>query len=62
LINWQSGQELGVPGYARVVGVIERQEGELDIELAISVDPASNQLKKSIIYFNPVHRYGFRWF
>ena len=48
LINWQSGQDLGVPAYARVIGTLERRDGEVVIELAISVDPASNQLKKSI--------------
>ena len=48
LINWRSGQDLGVPGYARVIGTIERGDGELGIELAISIDPSSNQLKKAI--------------
>jgi DNA replication and repair protein RecF len=48
LINWRSGEELGFPAYARAVGMIERKSGPVEIELAISVDPASNQLKKSI--------------
>ena len=48
LINWRSGEELGFPAYARAVGLIERQNGSVEIELAVSVDPTTNQLKKSI--------------
>ena len=48
LINWLSGQDLGVPAYARVIGTVERRDGGAQIELSISIDPNSNQLKKSI--------------
>lgn len=48
LINWRSGEELGFPAYARVVGLVERHDGDAEIELAISIDPTTNQLKKSI--------------
>jgi DNA replication and repair protein RecF len=48
LINWRSGQELGFPAYARVLGTIERRDGESHVELAMTIDPTTDQLKKSI--------------
>lgn len=48
LINWRSGEELGFPAYARAVGQIERKNGPVEIELSVTVDPATNQLKKAI--------------
>jgi DNA replication and repair protein RecF len=39
LIRWGSGEEYGVPPYARLVGAVERRDGAAEIEIALSVDP-----------------------
>src|SRR4029079_6609951 len=35
VINWESGTELGVTPFSRVVGIIDYSEGELTIELGL---------------------------
>jgi DNA replication and repair protein RecF len=39
-IAWKSGEEYGVPPYARLRGEISRSDGEAVVELALEVDPA----------------------
>src|SRR5690349_20671532 len=38
LIRWGSGEEYGMPPYARVVGTVERRDGQAEVEIALSVD------------------------
>ena len=39
LIRWGSGEEYGVPPFARAVCRVTRQGGDADLEIALSVDP-----------------------
>lgn len=39
LIRWGSGEDYGVPGYARVVGQVARGDGQAEVEITLSVDP-----------------------
>ena len=39
LIRWGSGEEYGMPPYARLVGEVERNDGPAEVEIALSVDP-----------------------
>lgn len=49
VIHWESGEELGVDPFARVVGRAETVEGPLTIELGIQVGPAGEgALRKQI--------------
>lgn len=49
LINWQSGNELAVPPYARARGVVSRRDRTIEIDLGIQVDPSRPaHLKKQI--------------
>lgn len=41
LIRWGSGEEYGMPPYARIVGTVERREGPSEVEIGIAVDPNS---------------------
>lgn len=38
LIRWGSGEEYGMPPYARVVGTVERRDGRAEVEIGLSVD------------------------
>ena len=42
LIRWGSGEEYGMPPYARLVGSVERNDGPAEVEIALSVDPNAN--------------------
>src|SRR6478735_7217172 len=39
LIRWGSGEEYGMPPYARVVGTVERRDGAAEVEIGLVVDP-----------------------
>lgn len=41
LIRWGSGQEYGVAPFARVVGRVSRRDGVAELEIALSVEPAT---------------------
>ena len=42
LIRWGSGEEYGMPPYARLVGSVERNDGPAEVEIALSIDPNAN--------------------
>ncbi len=42
LIRWGSGEEYGMPPYARLVGGVERGDGPAEVEIALAVDPHAN--------------------
>lgn len=49
LIHWQSGQELGFPPFARLLGHFRSLEGETEIEIGLQIDPSGEgPLKKSV--------------
>lgn len=49
LINWRSGEELGVPPFARARGAIQRRDRAVEVELALQLDPNRlTHVKKSI--------------
>lgn len=49
VVNWRSGQEFGVPPFARVRGHVERLEDEVDVEIALQLDANGNgPLQKAI--------------
>lgn len=49
IANWQSGTELAVPPYARLRGVFERDDGQHQIEIGLSLDErAQRPLRKQI--------------
>jgi len=49
LINWESGQELGYPPFARLSGQVVRSDGVAEIEIALQADPTGvAPLTKSI--------------
>lgn len=49
LINWQSGEALAVPPFARDRGVVRRRDRTIDVELALQIDPnRPTHVKKSI--------------
>lgn len=39
LIRWGSGEEYGMPPYARLVGQVQRQDGPAEIEIGLVTDP-----------------------
>jgi DNA replication and repair protein RecF len=39
LIRWGSGEEYGMPPYARIVGTVERREGAAEVEIGLAIDP-----------------------
>jgi DNA replication and repair protein RecF len=39
LIRWGSGEDYGMPPYARIVGQVERHDGPAEIEIGLSTDP-----------------------
>lgn len=39
LIRWGSGEEYGMPPYARLVANLERGDGPAEVEIALAVDP-----------------------
>ena len=39
LIRWGSGEEYGMPPYARLVADLERGDGPAEVEIALAVDP-----------------------
>jgi DNA replication and repair protein RecF len=49
IANWQSGQDLGLPAYARLCGEFDRTDGKHRIEIGLVVEGGSNGgLKKRI--------------
>jgi DNA replication and repair protein RecF len=49
VVNWTSGQDLGLAPYARIEGEIRRSSGNLTIEIGLDLDPAnSNRLRKIV--------------
>jgi DNA replication and repair protein RecF len=49
--NWASGEELGVPAYARVRGRLERLDGTHELEIGLTMDEAVvGSLKKRVRY------------
>ncbi|HEY8597374.1 MAG TPA: DNA replication/repair protein RecF [Thermomicrobiales bacterium] len=42
LIRWGSGEEYGMPPYARLVGGVERNDGPAEVEIALAIDPNAN--------------------
>lgn len=42
LIRWGSGEEYGMPPYARLIGGVERNDGPAEVEIALSIDPNAN--------------------
>jgi len=51
-IGWTSGEEYGVPPFARLGAVIERGDGEVRVEIALSTDPARPTAAKKQIKLN----------
>ncbi len=39
ILNWESGSDLSVPPFARCVGAARREDGDVQIELALQSDP-----------------------
>ncbi len=39
LIRWGSGEEYGVPPFARVVGCVARRDGDAEVEITLNLDP-----------------------
>ncbi len=39
LIRWGSGEDYGVPAFARAVGCVARRDGQAEVEIALAVDP-----------------------
>ncbi len=39
LIRWGSGEDYGMPPYARLVGQVQRQDGSAEVEIGLSTDP-----------------------
>lgn len=49
LINWQSGTELGVPPFARVHGLVNRQDRSVGVDIGLQIDPSrASHVKKQI--------------
>jgi len=49
LINWHSGEDLGVPPYARLGGEVRRATGDVALEISLQADPErSGSVKKQI--------------
>jgi len=49
VINWESGTELGVAPFSRLVGIVESDEGELTIELGLQrAEEAGGPLRKVV--------------
>jgi DNA replication and repair protein RecF len=49
LINWNSGEELSIPPYARIRGVVARADRTVEIDIGIQIDPLrTTHLKKQI--------------
>jgi DNA replication and repair protein RecF len=49
VVNWRSGQDFGFPPFARIRGHVERLDDEIDLEIALQLDPEGNgQLQKAI--------------
>ncbi len=42
LIRWGSGEDYGMPPYARLVGTVERNDGPAEIEIALAAEPPTN--------------------
>ena len=51
-IGWNSGEDFGVPPFARLGAVIERGDGEVRVEIALSTDPARPTAAKKQIKLN----------
>ncbi|MFM8592857.1 MAG: AAA family ATPase [Chloroflexota bacterium] len=39
MVRWGSGEEFGVPPFARVVGQVNRLDGPVAVEIALAADP-----------------------
>jgi DNA replication and repair protein RecF len=52
LINWQSGEDFGLPPYARARGTAERIDGEREIDIALQVDPSGTRPIQKAIRLN----------
>ena len=49
IANWESGNELGLPPYARIRGVFERADGPHEVEIGLSVgERGTGTLKKQV--------------
>lgn len=49
ILNWESGSDLSVPPFARCVGTASRENGNVQIELALQSDPQRpGQVRKQI--------------
>lgn len=42
LIRWGSGQDYGMPPYARLVATVERNDGPAEVEIALAIEPQTN--------------------
>ena len=48
-INWESGTDLAVPPFARLVGIVERAAGRVEIEITMQLEPTRpGTVKKQI--------------
>ncbi len=48
-IRWGSGEDYGLPPFARIVGRVEDDDGQTTIEVSLEADPATPGLKKRVV-------------
>ncbi|MEJ7761653.1 MAG: DNA replication and repair protein RecF [Thermomicrobiales bacterium] len=48
-IRWGSGEDYGLPPFARIVGSVDLGDGQVTIEVSLEADPASPGLKKRVV-------------
>ena len=52
LINWQSGQELAVPPFARAHGAVKRRDRAVEIDIGLQIEPNRSTHVKKLIRLN----------
>lgn len=52
LINWRSGEELGFPPYARVIGAIDRRDGAATVEIGMQLEAVDGRVSRKAIKVN----------